>query len=357
MSRHATRRAFASILPLADVVCSAAADMNKTRLKGGSLSGTYLCTPPDSTPFVRKEVSLSENREYGFQRWYSQLKRMQRYSVLFPGAFPRLLTYGMEGDVGYFDMEYVENAVTVQEFLLGCTDEAKIDALFESLMAVVGKMYKTQIPSTAAPINLYIYEEIEQKMRACEGNARFQALAGHASIYFNGKKVPSLRTVLPAFKEIARATYRNTVETFSHGNLTLENILYQPSTNTITLIDPYEENVIDSSLADFSQVLQSCNSLYELYNAATPKIEGDHVSATIPRHRGLEYFNEIFWKFLRQNHSAEDITVIRLLEVSQYARMLPFKMAIDEDKMLFFYALGSALFDELREDWAQGGAR
>ncbi|MEJ7596857.1 MAG: hypothetical protein WKG01_03010 [Kofleriaceae bacterium] len=302
-------------------------------------------------------MSLSVNREYGFQRWYSQLKRMQRYSILFPKAFPRLLTYGMEGDSAYFDMEYIEDAVTVQEFLLGCTDEAKINALFASLMAVVGKMHETKIPSTAAPIDLYIFEEIEQKMRACEDNARFQAFASRPAIYFNGKKVSSLRSMLPAFKEIARSTYRNTVETFSHGNLTLENILYQPSTNTITLIDPYEENVIDSSLADFSQVLQSCNSLYELYNAATPTIAEDRVDVTIPRHRGLEYFNEVFWSFLRENYTAEDITVIRLLEVSQYARMLPFKMAIDEDKMLVFYALGSSLFDELRKDWAQGDAR
>ena len=47
-----------------------AASMTKARLKGGSLSGTYLCTPSDGLPFVRKEVSLTANREYGFQRWY-----------------------------------------------------------------------------------------------------------------------------------------------------------------------------------------------------------------------------------------------------------------------------------------------
>lgn len=45
--------------------------MRKTRLKGGSLSGTYLCQPDHGEPFVRKEVSLVHNREYGFQRWYS----------------------------------------------------------------------------------------------------------------------------------------------------------------------------------------------------------------------------------------------------------------------------------------------
>lgn len=45
--------------------------MERTRLKGGSLSGTYLMRPPGGTPFVRKDASLTKNREYGFQRWYS----------------------------------------------------------------------------------------------------------------------------------------------------------------------------------------------------------------------------------------------------------------------------------------------
>lgn len=327
--------------------------MKKTRLKGGSLSGTYLCET-GTTRFVRKEVSLTHNREYGFQRWYSQLKRMQRYEVLFPGAFPRLQTYGMEGDIAYFDMELIPDAITFHELLLTCSDTAKIDAMFASLMRVVGKMYETKIPSTTAPIELYIREEIEQKMLACAGNRRFAEMSAHPTIYFNGEAVPSLAASLPAFKELAVSSYKHPTETFSHGNLTLENILVQPATNQVILIDPYEENIIDSALADYSQVLQSCNSMYELYNAGPCTIEGNRISAPLATYPGLDYFKTMFWGFLRQHHTADELTVIRLLEVSQFARMLPFKMEIDEDKMLFFYGLGSWLFHRLREDLRLG---
>jgi hypothetical protein len=323
--------------------------MIKTRLKGGSLSGTYLCTPSAGAPFVRKEVSLTTNREYGFQRWYSQLKRMQRYEILFPGHFPKLVTYGRDGDMAYFDMAYIPDAVTVHDYLIAPRTRAEIDAMFDALMALTGTMYRTQIPSTTAPIELYIYEEIEQKMRACAGNARFQEIATYPAIYFNGHEVPGLASVLPAFRELARANYRNTTETFSHGNLTLENILYQPATATITLIDPYEENVIDSALADYSQILQSCNSKYELYNALTPTIAGARIDLAVPAYAGLEYFRDRFLAFLRERYTPEDVVVIRLLEISQFARMLPFKMELDEDKMVFFYALGSYLFHQLRE--------
>ena len=56
-------------------------------------------------------------------------------------------------------------------------------------MAKVDVMYATRIPSTAAPIELYIYEEIEQKMLACRGNARFQEIAAYPTVVFNGVEV------------------------------------------------------------------------------------------------------------------------------------------------------------------------
>ena len=44
--------------------------------------------------------------------------------------------------------------------------------------------------------------------------------------------------------------------------------------------------------------------------------------------------------------------IIRLMEISQFIRMLPFKMEIDEDKMLFFYGLASYLFSELKKEYS-----
>lgn len=323
--------------------------MERIRLKGGSLSGTYLMRPPDGAPFVRKEASLTSHREYGFQRWYSQLKRLQRYSRLFPGVFPRLLDYGRLGDVAYFDLEYIPDSVTAHEFIISVADCGAIDRLLEALKETMARMHAVEIPSTRAPIELYIYEEIEQRIAACVANARFREFVRPGEVYFNGQKVRGLATVLEDFRMLALKAYNHTTETFTHGNLTLENILYQPKTGRIIFIDPYEENIIDSVLAEYSQIYQSSNSKYELYNAAKPRVEGNRVELRLPLNPGLDYFNAQFTSFLRDRHDERDMTMIRLLEVSQYARMLPFKMEIDEDKMLFFYALGSHLFSELSQ--------
>lgn len=323
----------------------------KTRLKGGSLSGTYLCVPATGEPFIRKDVSLIENREYGFQRWYSQLKRLQRYGKMFPGIFPKLIDYGRDGDLAYFNIEFFDGAQTVHEFVSQTSDTNLIDEMFAQLVMVMGKMHKTALPSFEPSFALYIYEEIEQKMKACMQNTRFREFSSHNEIVFNGKKVAGLKHVLNEYVDMFQSVYKNPTETFTHGNLTLENILYQPLNKRIIFIDPYEENIIDSTLAEYSQILQSSNSLYEIYNSAMPRIEGNEVSLEISIPNGLKYFNEIFNSFMEKTLSTDQIKVARLLEISQFARMLPFKMEIDEDKMLFFYALGSYLFHELKSDW------
>ncbi len=325
--------------------------MKKTRLKGGSLSGTYLCVPDLGEPFVRKDISLIVNREYGFQRWYSQLKRLQRYGNMFPGIFPKLLDYGRDGDLAYFNIEYIEGTQTVHEFVSQTSDIKLIDRMFAQLVLVMEQMHKTALSSFEPAFALYIYEEIEQKISACMQNSRFKEFSSYTEIMFNGTKVTGMRHVMNEYVEMFQSVYKKPSETFTHGNLTLENILYQPATNRIIFIDPYEENIIDSSLAEYSQILQSSNSLYELYNAATPKIKGNQVCINLAIPSGLKYFNEIFRVFMGQTLSLDQIKVVRLLEISQYARMLPFKMEMDEDKMLLFYALGSYLFHELKLEW------
>jgi hypothetical protein len=127
--------------------------------------------------------------------------------------------------------------------------------------------------------------------------------------------------------------------------------VYQPKIKKITFIDPYEENIIDSKLAEYSQILQSSNSLYELYNSEKVAIHGNQVSIIKNVPYGLEYFNRLFKSFIKERLTPDEIKIVKLLEISQFVRMLPFKMEIDEDKMLFFYALGSSLFHDLKLEW------
>jgi hypothetical protein len=320
--------------------------MIKKRLKGGSLSATYLIKDGENY-FVRKEVSLVENREYGFQRWYSQLKRMQRYSILFPKVFPKILNYGHENDFAYFDMEYFENFITGHEFLISTTDKKQIKKFTKTLISTMNKMHNISIPSNSESIDLYLLEEVSKKLSDCHTSNLFSKFIKYDFLYFNGEKIPSFLSQINDFYG-RFSNYVNPTETFTHGNLTLENTLYSAEKDQIIFIDPYEENVVDSVLAEYSQIYQSSNSKYELYNAIDVEITENEVKVNLPTYEGLDYFNQEFTKYIKKVCDDKQFEIIKLLEISQFIRMLPFKMAIDETKMIFFYALASKLFHDLQ---------
>ena len=48
--------------------------MKITQLKGGSLSSTSLYEDGDRK-FIRKSINTKDNREYGYVRWSTQLKK------------------------------------------------------------------------------------------------------------------------------------------------------------------------------------------------------------------------------------------------------------------------------------------
>jgi hypothetical protein len=317
--------------------------MNIQKLKGGSLSSTYLIEI-DNNKFVRKEVSLVKDRVYGFQRWYSQLKRMQRYSVQFEDLFPKIYEYGKIDNIAYFDMQYLENSITAHDFLINCNDKEKINNFFTNLISIMENMYSVDIKSSQKIVDLYIYEEVEQKLKDSECD-EFNSFLRHEYIIFNGERVKSFIYCLDEFKKLFRDNYSNPIETHTHGNLTLENILYNVDDDKIYYIDLYEENIIDSKLADYSQILQSCNSKYEIFNNLIPTIRGNDVTIDVINYDGLNYFNDLFNNYIKD----ENLIVIKLLEISQFLRMLPFKKEISKDHMIFFYSLASKLFNDVKK--------
>lgn len=327
--------------------------MIRRRLKGGSLAGTYLVEDGDRL-FVRKEVSLTQDREFGFQRWYSQLKRLARFETQFPGVFPRVLDVGREGDTAFFDLEYIADALTAQEYLLSSPTAQEVAAMFDAFISTLDRMHEVEIAGGRGAMDLYIYEEVERKIALCTGHPAFEVFAGEQPLSFNRRPVVPLLARLDEFRDLARRHATNTRECFTHGNVTLENVLYVPGQRRIVFIDPYEENIVDSMLNEYSQVLQSCNAYYEVYNAATPVVRGRDVVCPIASSDGLDAFARRFGRLMQDRLTDDDAITMRLFEVSQFMRMLPFKMAIDPSKMALFYALGSHLFDLLVEDIEHG---
>lgn len=321
--------------------------MKITHLKGGSLSATYLVE--DDTKYVRKEISLKDNREYGFVRWYSQVKKMQVLSIHFPHLFPVILKMSVDDEKAFYDMEYLEGFKDIKTILSNPDiSEDQIVKMHSSLWRAFDELHSKKLDAISSACSLYYKEEVAQKFKdACEKSEDFKLFAQHTLISYQSEFVSNLAQRLTSIKQYF-STVQLHSEEFTHGNPTLENILYSVNEDRIVFIDLYQESIIDSKFLDYAQVLQDSRSHYGFINDRPGLVTVDFnqvtCNAEVPSNFGV--FNDLFENELRTRGC--DMILINALEATQFVRMLPFKVSTGNDNMAkFFYAHACKLFQEL----------
>lgn len=317
-------------------------------LKGGSLNRTAIVTV-GGRKVIRKSIDRVADREYGFVRWYSQMKRLQRYNSLFPGLFPELLDVGGDGQQAYFDIEFFGEAYDLKRFLIDLTpEEEAARRAHEALWRAMDRIHGHRLFAPRHSLALYYREEVEQKLRDAMRDRSFAEFARNREIVFDGTPVPSLVEGLDWCAEVFRSAEVR-AECFTHGNVTLENVLYLPGEDRIVFIDPYDENIVDCAENEYSQVLQCSKSHYGFVNDRTVKVEANRVARVGDPPAALHRFDALFQARLADRLDAAALRLVALFELSQFVRMLPFKvLAGDGDKAKYFYGLASSLLHRLR---------
>lgn len=314
--------------------------------KGGSLSET-IRMQNDEGDFVRKSASVKENREYGFYRLMSQLKRLQRLNAHFPRYFPKVIGYGMEAEQAYYDLEYIPHSVNLKDFLTTRATREDADEIVSALIPMMQDMHNTFFANNKIDITLYVVEEFFSKVQACFSNNDFYAFIKQPHFQFMGYKVPGIWQHKENYLALFKEHFHERKECLAHGNLTLENILYIPTQNKLLLIDPYEENILESALNDYSQLLQCSNSYYGVFNGLQPNVHGTVIDMTFEPSAALNHFNQLIIDFLIDTLTPSQLICVKLFEISQFMRMLPFKVVAHPDKAKFFYGLGSFIFHQM----------
>ena len=319
-------------------------------LKGGSLGKTELIETNGGNLRVRKSISSLMNREYGEVRWHSQLKRLQRYDSMLPGLFPKVLQLGNTEDSYFFDIEYFEGFCNLKSYFCNHSpNQDQIKLIAEKVIAGATRLHShTIFDSYPGSLDVYLQEEVLQKLSdACE-DLDFEFFSNLNTIYFNGDRVPSLKSHIPWLREfVANIEIDN--ECFTHGNLTLENILIHPESLEIRFIDPYDENIVDCREADFSQILQCSSSHYGIMGDYKPTINGASVILEYVIPTPLIEFNEVILKSFTSAALNLNGELLDFLHVSQFVRMLPFKVQSGNlNGAILFYAVSCKLAQEMR---------
>ena len=223
-------------------------------LKGGSLSKTFIKQSDGANPaVVRKQVSLEHDREYGYVRWYSQMKKMERLGTLIPYMFPKILGVGVSNNCAWYDMTYLHTYQTVRDSLTSKVLAGKINKSLWSRFDFLHSFSREyNLPGKTNSMKLYFIEEVMFKIKEAMSYPEFEQFFIDGPFKYGNEEVPGINHYLDRLNEYF-STAPNPPSNIIHGNPTLENIMYsRTDLNKIVFIDLYEESVIDTKFLDYA---------------------------------------------------------------------------------------------------------
>lgn len=289
-------------------------------LKGGSLNSTAIYRD-DEKKFVRKMISRMADREYGYIRWYSQLKKLQRFNDIIPGYVPKIIDIGTTDEGAFFDIEYIESK-DIKTILKNELSENKILKINQKLWEAFDNLHGHNYTPNRSSLKLYYQEEVLQKINDARKFSNFDKFYQIDQYEYRGQTIKGMKSIFENFEKLFSQNIDS--ECYVHGNPTLENILYT-SDDSVIFIDLYEEGIVDSKFMDYSQVLQCSNSHYGILNDGKLYVNDNVVfnEEVIPQ--SLISFNEMFVNELKLRCDSRSFKLVQLFEATQFFRMLPFK--------------------------------
>jgi hypothetical protein len=311
-------------------------------LKGGSLSSTKVIWDGNEK-FVRKTISTKNNREYGMVRWQSQIRKLQILNKYIPGSSVSIKQVGYCEEYHFYDIPYYEDHLNCYEALLN-GESATLIA--DKVYLLLSKMASIQYEVVKGSLSVYIAEEVLFPLRAALKIVKESGLplSSEELEFFKESLINAISIVEHLLTKVKDVYMR---ESLTHGNLTLENILWNNDTKEILMIDPYAETYCESIIGDISQLLQSSkcgyefiSNLYEKRDISIYKYPSDEIPEC------LNNFSEQLTKKICSENWYSD-TYLKLFRASQFTRMFPFKLVNSPRQGVAFMLHGINLLKEI----------
>jgi hypothetical protein len=220
-------------------------------IAGGASSASVTLMRHGSSYFVRKHAIGVD----GSSVLRRQADDMERLSYLSPSLVPRITNRHQTATEMWFDMEFLDGYQELWRF-----DKATVERI---VLRVLAKLDET-VYRYSAPVNgkEWLFELLSEKVFPRLDTP----LANATEITIDGVKHHGLRHLLALdlpVDVVPRA--RRPI----HGDMTLENILYNEVSDDVKLIDPAGARHVDARELDVGKLFQSLLGDYELLKGRT----------------------------------------------------------------------------------------
>jgi molybdopterin-guanine dinucleotide biosynthesis protein A len=299
--------------------------------KGGSFSKAYL-VKKDENLIVRKCIFKKLGEEIHYEKLKRQCDDMKRF-YFYNELTPKILKEYDDDYHYYFDMEYLENYKTLDEF-----EEEKVKIVLNNLL----NNLNNNVYCLKKRINLdnfwidFLEEKIYSKLNIFEKESLiFNHLINSKYVLINDKEYLGLREVLRNIK-LDNPKFISPI----HGDLTLENIMHDGG--EIKIIDMDGSKYLDSPCFDLGKLFQSIVSNFKEWKDDKKLIENKVFVKNIKCNNdnfkydfeNIKYLLEIFSNILEIN--LDETKKIGIFSMATYfIRFIPFMKKISENTAIY----------------------
>ena len=225
--------------------------------KGNSFSRTELIQNDDSK-FVRKYIIKNKETTEHYHKLRRQLDDLLRLQYYDETLVPKIYDFEDNDYWFYFDMEYLENYLQLDQF----SDVVKFDVLGRVIAKLEQQVYCYRKKNNSLKFVHDLYNtKIEPKLQKFQNEcSTMNHLINEKQVVINNKKYFGLREVI---RRLNIDNFNTEYLSPIHGDLTLENILYNENFEDFKLIDLDGSRYVDSCYFDLGKIFQSTVSNYK----------------------------------------------------------------------------------------------
>lgn len=236
-------------------------------MQNGSFAKVYLIRKKGVLT-IRKYIEKTPETFAQYEVQRRQVEDLRRFEYYSPGLTPKIYEVYESPDEFYFDMEYLEHSEELVKFPF---------AIIEKVLPAVVKRLQTDVYCYQKEVDgpkwlaQYLQEKIVSKYSLIESaDALLYKLINNDSLLINERTAKGVRYYFSS-TELRRfcPTHLSPI----HGDLTLENILYNPNTNDFKFIDNAGSRYTDPMELDISKLFQSILAKYGEWDTTDPLYE------------------------------------------------------------------------------------
>lgn len=312
-------------------------------LKGGSFATVFLIKKNNKI-LVRKYIEKKEETKVHYETLRRQLDELKRFDFYSSNSVPKIYDVFESEDEFYFDMEYLENFIELAHL-----DFDKVKQLIPRVVKMLTEdihCYSKSIDGIKW-LSHFITEKISSKFILLENiGPKFAELLNSKYCSINNKSVKGLRYY---FESLNMHIYAPSKVCPVHGDLTLENILYNEETDSIRLIDQSGARYMEPREFDSAKMLQSLLARYETWDSREWLVTIDS-NGNIKIPEEFLNLNIDSYKFMLQTfgeNTDENFKKSLFFLATYFVRMIPFLLKKSESHALCGFSLALYLFSSI----------